>query len=465
MGKGTALPKNANKTANKSAVPAIPAFRHLPAVAVVSVVFALGYRFFAFISAYSVNVLFWDQWDYLKQFFAGSATLVELFRKEHAPHREGVGILADKFLFSLTSWNVRAESFMIGGCVFTAMLLALLLKKKLFGQLAYSDVSIPFMFLTLAQYETLIGTPNPAYSAFPLLLLMSYCLALLQQNYVLKYGLVLAINFLLIYTGFGLFMGVVTIGLFALECYWRIRHMIPVPLALPGAALVIAAASLASFFLGYKFDAAVACFDFPRHDVGVYPWFMALMFSNFVGLSGPLSLATAAGAAILAFAAAVLMIQMRRLGQGVRSLDIALIPSVLLGYVMLFTAFTAVGRVCLGIPGGAQPSRYTTFLIPAFLAMYFYLLSIPPAPLRRIALGLFVILLVPNSLRVSPDVHWFADGKRAWAACYLQTEDIGHCDQVTHFPIYPKPEETDLKQKLEYLKERHLNLFADAVAK
>jgi len=49
--------------------------------------------------------------------------------------------------------------------------------------------------------------------------------------------------------------------------------------------------------------------------------------------------------------------------------------------------------------------------------------------------------------------------------CYLRTEDIDFCDAATKFRIYPRPEATGLKQKLQYLKERRLSFFADQVTK
>jgi hypothetical protein len=421
---------------------------------------ALGYNFFGFISKYSVNVLFFDQWDYMRSFFGGHTTLVDLFRLQHGPHREGVGIIADRFLYPLTNWNVRAESFMIGGCVFVAMLLALLLKRRLFGHFSYSDVSIPLMFLTLAQYETFVGGPNASYGGFPLVMLMLYCVALLERNCFLRYGVVLLLNLFLIYDGWGLFMGIVTIGIFALEGYWRLRHITSTPLALPVAALLIAGASLGSFFIRYKFAPVEG---FPPRDPLSYPRFMALMFSNFVGLRVPVW-ATWAGYAILLFALVVLAAQVRRLGTRDCSRDISLILGVLLSYGILFAASTAVGRVSLGLDQ-AQVSRYATLLIPAFLALYLYLLSTPSGLRRNIGLVLFAVLLVPNAVRVPPGARWLADGKRAWIACYLQTENIEHCDQAVGFVIHPRPENTGLRQKLEYLKQHRLSFFADRVPK
>jgi hypothetical protein len=52
----------------------------------------------------------------------------------------------------------------------------------------------------------------------------------------------------------------------------------------------------------------------------------------------------------------------------------------------------------------------------------------------------------------------FTDGKQRWKACYLKTENIEGCDRETGFLIYPTS--PDLKARLAYLKQYHLNLFA-----
>jgi hypothetical protein len=117
-----------------------------PALAVAAVSAALGSRFFLVIWKYSINVFFYDQWEYLTPFFRHQPGLAELFFLQHGPHREGIGLLADSFLYPLTHWNARVDSFIIGGCIFAAMLLALRLKCKLFGALSYSDVVIQSSF-------------------------------------------------------------------------------------------------------------------------------------------------------------------------------------------------------------------------------------------------------------------------------------------------------------------------------
>ena len=304
---------------------------------------------------------------------------------------------------------------MIGACIFVAMLLALQLKRRLLGRLAYSDALIPAIFLPLTQDETIIGTPNPSYSA---LLLMLYGLALLQGNYLLKYGLVLLINVALIYTGLGLFAGLITVGLFLLECFWCWRGLSVLPLVAPIAGLLIACGSLASFFVHYAFNPAVDCFGASHPRFLDYPWFMTLMFSNFAGIRNPIAWITVLGAAMLLFAAFILVAVVRRAIQEPYSRNIVLTIAVMMGYSLLFSADTAAGRVCLGLPAAAPPSRYTTLMIPAFLAMYLCGLTVPSKTLRIAAFVLLTLFLargfvyIRQQTEYSGSPSWYANGKR-----------------------------------------------------
>jgi hypothetical protein len=430
-----------------------------PLLAITAVVVALGYKFFRFIYDYAVNIFYWDQWDFLTPFFQGRTALTSLFLAQHGPPRLGLGLISLKLLYPATHWSTRAESFLIGGCIFAAMLLALLLKRRLFGAFSYSDVAIPLLFLTLMQYETFIGPSNPAYSAVPLLFILLYCLAFLLTNRLLRYGLVLLLNLLLIYTGFGLFIGAVTIGVFGLECYWNLRRAGRAPLAQSIGGLLIACGSLASFFVHYRFAPAVECFEFPYHNLMAYPWFLAVLFSAFLGPRQPVFLVTAIGTVVLLAAAVALVIQFYRLLRSEHD-RASLAGFVLLSYSLLFSINTAIGRVCLGLPDAAQSPRYSTLLIPAYLGIYFCLLSIARSQIRNIALALFLILIIPGGV-VIPNYagHKLADGKRAWATCFLRAHDVAYCDQTTGFPLYPSPERTGLRRKLEFLEERRLSFF------
>ena len=434
-----------------------------PALAVAAAIVALGARFFLVISRYSVNVFFLDEWDFNNATLFEHHTLWEMFRWQHGPHRQGLGALLMWSVEPLFRWNSRTESFFIGAFLFAAMLLALRLKCKLYGPLSYSDVAIPALFLTLAQFEVLFDAPNPAYSGLPMLMMMLYCLALLGRNRLLTYVFVLLLNFFLIYTGFGFFMGAVTLGVFLLECYWSWRQMISVPFGQALAGLGVAAASLASFFVHYKFVPAVACFEIPHRHLLQYPRFVALMFSPFVvprPFLHPTWWVTMLGATILVVVGAVFCWHLLHLLKSPRPVS-HLIGAILVSFSLLFAASAAVGRICVG-PEAAFAPRYCTLLIPAFLAIYFSLLSNSWRGMRNPILALWVILLLPATIFLPRKViHWYTDGQRNWANCYVRTENIRYCDQSTNFAIYPHPEATGLQQKLDYLKQHRLNLFAE----
>jgi hypothetical protein len=59
-------------------------------------------------------------------------------------------------------------------------------------------------------------------------------------------------------------------------------------------------------------------------------------------------------------------------------------------------------------------------------------------------------------------MKYFSGIKQRWRTCYLQSEGVTHCDEVAGFPIHPRREQTHLDEKLRFLKENHLNLYADA---
>jgi hypothetical protein len=432
-----------------------------PLLTVTIAVTLLGARFFLVISKYSVNVFYWDQWDFLSLFFSQQASFAKLFLWQNGPHRHGLGLFPMKFLYPVTHWNTRVDSFVVGGAIFAAMLLGLQLKRRLYGPLSYSDVAIPVIFLTQAQFEILLLSPNPAHSGFPLLLILLYCHSILARNLLVRYTLTLALNFLLIFSGFGIFMAVVTIGFFLLECYRSWRRITSVPVYRPCIGLFLAIASLASFFVRYVFQPAADCFQFPHGNWLSYLQFMGLMFSGFVLPRTPLALSTGTvilGTTILLLMVLVFLWHSFRLIIGPIS-DTHLVGAVLLGFSLLFVANTAVGRLCLGLEQ-ALSSRYSTLLIPAFLAIYFFLLSQSWYGARNVVLALWVMLLLPSSVTIArAEVRSYSEGKRRWANCYVRTGDINYCDRSTNFKIYPAPEATHLKQKLDYLKANHLNLF------
>lgn len=408
---------------------------------------------------YAVNLFFYDEWGTYSSLFDPQPWW-RVFAAQHGPHRQGLGVVVVTKLLYLAHWDSRVQAFTIAAAIVLAMVLATFLKTRAFGPISAWDVVIPAMFLGLGQWEVLLGATGASPEAFPLLLVVAYGFAWIEGRGLLKNVVVLALNFVLIFTGFGIFIAATTLLLFGLEVYhgarahnlWRMKTAL--------ISLAIATASLASFFYGYQFDPSVACYHFPYHNPAAYPVFMGLMFANFLSVKGVI-LASILGLGVIVVVSCLLIWHTRALWKDSNAERARVLIVILLGFSLTFSAATAVGRVCLG-PEGARGSRYLTLLIPAFLGIYFSILTIR-SDRKRVALaGIFVLLLLPSCVhRYHKEIEDFSALKRDWKQCYLEHEDIQFCDAETKWQLFPCPECIHMKEKLEFLKRNRLNLYAD----
>jgi hypothetical protein len=234
-------------------------------------------------------------------------------------------------------------------------------------------------------------------------------------------------------------------------------------------ALAVSLASAAMFSVGYVWAPAADCLVFPHQRPWEYAAFVGVMFSSALGLELGVGqgrfVALAVGLALLALALWALVHHARRVARGeIGGPRSSLAVTILLGYSLLYAAFTAVGRVCFGLDA-AMTSRYVTLMIPAVLGLYLAALTVERRALRHVILVVTVVAVVPVHVsgRVDAEQHsaWYSEGKRRWSACYRELRDIAACDRKSGFRIYPRPEVTGLRQKLEFLEARRLNLFLD----
>src|SRR5262245_49757008 len=126
-----------------------------------------GVRLYNLIKRQAVNVLFFDQWDFLTPLF-GNPTIWEMFTRQHGPHRQGLGLFVSQAVGIATNCNTRAECFGIGIILILVTIGAFLLQWRLFGKLTVWDVLIPAMTFTVMQLESVVLTPNPAHGALPI---------------------------------------------------------------------------------------------------------------------------------------------------------------------------------------------------------------------------------------------------------------------------------------------------------
>jgi hypothetical protein len=424
-------------------------------------------RWWYYVDAYSINLLFWDQWDFYDAFFE-KKNLWELFRWQHGPHYQGFGFIIAKAVALLSGWNTRTEAFVIGGAVCLAMVAALGLRSLLGPRLRWTDAAIPLIFLTPIQYELFAGTPNLSHGSVPLLLLMLYVLVWAAWRRPTRYAAILTLNFLLIYTGFGVFIGIITPCLFGAEALHAHRARDEKGLWLALTCVVGSLLSAWSFFVGYRFVPAVEGFQFPIGEWWHYPQFMALILANFCGIKGVTVFSYIIGFFLMFLMGVLTLVHAdRALRPRVTTPESSsdAIIAVLTAFSLIFCANTAIGRISLGLPA-AQSSRYITYLIPGFFGIYLWLIALPQGTMRQFLLMVAVVGLIAASFPLREadrnTLNWYAEGKTRWKATYLQTEDIETATHAANFPIYPAPERTGLKQKLEYLKKEKLNLYLDA---
>src|SRR5262249_21336718 len=150
-------------------------------------------------------------------------------------------------------WNSRVQAYEACFVVTLASLCALWLKKRLLRQISITDVAIPILYLSATQSESLFTNSNFAHGSLPLLLITLYCLAWTVPNLPLRYALVLGLNFVTIYTGFGLFIGVITPLVIGCD-YWRNLRSKTGGLLYLIIGWLVSFASIGSFFLGYTFQ-------------------------------------------------------------------------------------------------------------------------------------------------------------------------------------------------------------------
>ena len=113
------------KTEVSQRVPAPSHLRafHLPVVVVTVAFLAVLCHLVLAVWRFSVNILFWDQWDFYTPLF-NHAPLWQIFVWQHGPHREGIGLVLDKLVLESSGWNSRAEALFMAGALLAEALAA-----------------------------------------------------------------------------------------------------------------------------------------------------------------------------------------------------------------------------------------------------------------------------------------------------------------------------------------------------
>lgn len=419
------------------------------------------------INRYAVNILFSDQWDTYQPTFDG-ANPWRIFTAQIGQLRLGIGGLFSDFIARATDWNTRAESFAIGFSMILISIAAIYLKYRLFQKLSLWDLLIPFICLSAAKTDVPILVPFPSHSTMPILLLILYSICLTFDQSAIRFGLLSVINFLAIFTGWGIFVGLITPFLL-IYFFWQSRKTDDkTDLIWIASAFIFAVLSLVFYFTDYKVYSGVECFSLPHYPLSDYWKFFSLMLSNSVGFGCGRKINLSFFLGTIVFIAFVstgilnLWKVLRRGATGERNLNLIIL--ILLTFSGLFIAMATVGRTCLGECTAAS-GRYQPLLIPAWLAIYFAFSLMKENRIRFLTGFLLIVFcfIIPQSrdkaYQVSAQIHY--DFKSNWKACYLATENAEECDKKVGTSIFSPVPSIKAQDRINYLKENRLNFFSD----
>jgi hypothetical protein len=420
----------------------------------------LAARLFLFVHRKAVNVLFGDQWDFYVPMFQGEG-IWALFSRQHGPHRQGLGMLITAGLAHLSDWNSRWDSFAVAITMVVAAGLAVRLAVKCGLGFAVSTVFCSILFLNLRQYEIFVVTPNISHGALPVVLLLCACLAWFVRSAWLRVAFLALLSFFLIFTGFGLFGGLVIPAVLIGGSVGEFIHrrqvaVLPVTLGL----LAIGGAWFL-FSRGYVFSPAVADFRFPHERPWEYLPFAGLVLSNAVGVPGSAVVAITVGllmlgALVLAcFVHAVMLLLPRNPDDRPRLMAIL----TLTGFTLAFVANTAIGRICLGLEGAAAP-RYVPLVAPGILGLFLCLRYLSPRR-QAVAAVTAILMLAAGLLNISKPAathaRLSADQRKAWCRAYIESRDPVVASRVSGYLVYPDPEA--IRGRLELLQSRQLGFL------
>jgi hypothetical protein len=416
----------------------------------------LAVRTVLYVRRYSVDILFWDQWDFVEPLFRGAGPWTQ-FDWQHGPHRQGVGGLLLAWVLGATRWSMRAEALACALLVITAAALAWATIRRTTGASSWTDVCAPLLCLGSGLDEIYVGASNPAHGPVPMALVFGLALAWTLRTPMRRAVVCGVLGAFCVFTGFGFFVGLVQPLLFAAE--WVHARGDARRRSAATVGFVLCALTLVAFFHGWRFLPAVECFQFPHPRPLEYLDYLGFVLSRPLGMhrlgAGRDWLARGVALAGLAFAGWVLSRLFRRDEMATR------IVALLVGFSCLFALNTAVGRVCTGL-ATAGSSRYVPYVVPGWVAVIIAARCWARPPVRWSVISTVLILIALRTLNVRGDEamgRHFAKGKKQWAACYLRRRDIQTCDRETGFPLYPNPAATRMQEKLDYLEAQHLNLF------
>jgi len=419
----------------------------------------MAVRLALYLNRYTVNLVYWDQWDFLSGLFDGADTWT-LFRWQHGPQRQGIGNLIIAVLYPATGWNGRVDAAASAVALGLAGVGALWLVKRVCGALRPWDAVVPLIFLTTSSAETYVVAPNIAHGPLSALLLTGYALALTIPPHAARCTALVILNFLCVSTGFTWLLGLATpFLLLLLACG---PHLTTRERTVYVVGVAATLASFALFLYGFTPQTATNCFQFPHVRPWEYVPYAGFVLARPFGLhAGEDTMRLIQGTGAFVAMAGLVGYAAFRLIRARGDSDFWAVVTSLSGFALLFASSSAVGRICLGFDS-ANASRYIPYMLPSLLTLYLVIRKLASrSPVGNALLPVFLVACIAKegdrfSANEAADYFKY---KQRWSDCYLAMHDIDACNARAGHPVYPEPDATRLQQKLDWLEARRYSLF------
>lgn len=237
-------------------------------------------RLLYYTNHYSVNILYWDEWDFYDAFFEDQS-LIEIFNFQFGPHKQGLAFILTKFIDHYSDWNTRYISFTSSLFLIATAATYLILKQKTIGKIQFFDIVIPLIVLTPAQFSLFSGVPNLSHGPMPVFLISLYCLTLLNSKSWLRNTLLIILTFNLLYSGFGLVIGFITPLLFLTDSLFFTKQKNKKETLLSLLFLVVSLACIFLFLHDYKHHPNSDIHLLGFTELWKYFYFVAISYLNF----------------------------------------------------------------------------------------------------------------------------------------------------------------------------------------
>ncbi|MBS2022028.1 MAG: hypothetical protein JST92_06430, partial [Deltaproteobacteria bacterium] len=390
----------------------------------IGLVFAVCVARYAWmIRRHVVDVLFWDQWDFLQPVFDGEP-LWASFRWQHGSHRQGLGGVVLALLYPASGFSNRAEAWVALGLFALAALAFLWVIARVGRGLTFEDACVPAMVLTLSAWEAFGGTQNLAYGPFPLAFLGGLALAQLVERRPLRWGLTALLGALATHSAFAVAWTPLVPLLLALELRAPLTAQERAGL---GAAVALSTLAIVSVFVGYRHADEQDVVSGALSQPFALLRFAALMLAHPWGIAGTRG-ALRVPLALVIFAAvcALQLWSLRRLWATRAAEVTARLVWLLAGSSLAYALLAAPGRVGLGLEL-ASSSRYVSHMVPAMIAVWLALRTLRPVPIVRLALVSICLLVCAKEVlkvrAIEVELSKLSDAKRAFVACELASHD------------------------------------------